>query len=320
MEPLRNHCNFGPMIEIRLLRQFIAVAEELHFHRAAERLHMAQPPLSQAIRRLESEIGAPLFIRNNRNVALTPAGISFLDTARIMLETLETGVEQARRIASGTSGSLKVVFVGTLHFNFLPKVVQAFRSSLPDVELMLREGTTAEQVSALKAGLADIGLMRRPGIAVPELVFERIAREEIMVALPEGHAQAAEERVCLAGLAQDNFIVTPRSEGMGFYDQMIALCNAAGFSPRIVQEARQIETIAGLVAGGLGIALVPASVSHGRRDGIVFRRIAAEGMGDALFLDVLAAWHASKSAPARAKFLEIARQAGSLISREYQIE
>ena len=145
MEPLRNHCNFGPMIEIRLLRQFIAVAEELHFHRAAERLHMAQPPLSQAIRRLESEIGAPLFIRNNRNVALTPAGISFLDTARIMLETLETGVEQARRIASGTSGSLKVVFVGTLHFNFLPKVVQAFRSSLPDVELMWerRRGGTA---------------------------------------------------------------------------------------------------------------------------------------------------------------------------------
>ncbi|PLP56430.1 LysR family transcriptional regulator [Mesorhizobium loti] len=302
------------MIEIRLLRQFIAVAEELHFHRAAERLHMAQPPLSQAIRRLEAEIGAPLFVRNNRNVALTSAGISFLDTARTILETLDMGVEQARRVASGTSGSLKIVFVGTLHFNFLPKVVQAFRSRLPDVELMLREATTAEQVSTLKAGLADIGLMRRPGIAVPELVFEHIAREEIVVALPEDHAQAARPQVPLAALAQDDFIATPRSEGMGFYDQVIALCNAAGFSPRIVQEARQIETIAGLVAGGLGIALVPASIRHGRRDGVVFRQIAVEGMEASPFLDVLAAWDASKPAPARDKFLEIVRQAGNLIS------
>lgn len=302
------------MIEIRLLRQFVAVAEELHFHRAAERLHMAQPPLSQAIRRLETEIGAPLFIRNNRNVALTRAGVSFLDTARAILDTLETGVEQARRVASGTSGSLRVVFVGTLHFNFLPKVVQAFRSRLPDVELMLREATTAEQIAALKAGSADIGLMRRPGAAVPELVFERIAREEIVVALPDDHAQAGSQQVPLAALARDNFIATPRSEGMGFYDQMIALCNAAGFSPRIVQEARQIETIAGLVAGGLGIALVPASIRQGLRDGIVFRQISTDGVDDARFLDVLAAWDASKPAPARERFLEIVRQSGDLIS------
>lgn len=319
MAGLCNRCNVDPMIEIRLLRQFIAVAEELHFHRAAERLHMAQPPLSQAIRRLEAEIGVPLFVRNNRNVALTPAGTSFLKAARATLETLETGVEQARRVASGTSGSLKVVFVGTLHFNFLPRVVQAFRSSLPDVELSLREATTAEQVAALKAGLADIGLMRRPGIAVPELTFERIAREEIVAALPESHALAAEKQVFLTDLAQDDFIATPRSEGMGFYDQVIALCNAAGFSPRIVQEARQIETITGLVAGGLGVALVPASVGRGRREGIVFRRIAVEGAIDALFLDVLAAWDVSRVAPARDKFLEIARQSGDLISSEYQI-
>lgn len=298
------------MIEIRLLRQFVAVAEELHFHRAAERLHMAQPPLSQAIRRLEAEIGAPLFVRNNRNVALTLAGISFLDTARTVLGALETGVEQARRVASGTSGSLRIVFVGTLHFNFLPRVVQAFRSRLPDVELLLREATTAEQIAALKAGLADIGLMRRPGVAVPELAFECIAREEIMVALPEGHAQAAERQVALAALAQDDFIATPRSEGMGFYDQMIALCNAAGFSPRIVQEARQIETIAGLVAGGLGVALVPASVRQGLRHGIVFRRIMVEGARDASFLDVLAAWDSSKPMPARDKFLDIVRTTG----------
>lgn len=274
---------------------------------------MAQPPLSQAIRRLEAEIGAPLFVRNNRNVALTLAGVSFLDTARTILGALETGVEQARRVASGTSGSLRIVFVGTLHFNFLPKVVQAFRSRLPDVELLLREATTAEQIAALKAGSADIGLMRRPGIAVPELVFECIAREEIMVALPEGHAQAAERQVPLASLARDDFIATPRSEGMGFYDQMIALCNAAGFSPRIVQEARQIETIAGLVAGGLGVALVPASVRQGLRDGIVFRRIMVEGTRDASLLDVLAAWDASKPTPARDKFLEVVRQTGDLI-------
>lgn len=271
---------------------------------------MAQPPLSQAIRRLEAEIGAPLFVRNNRNVALTLAGISFLDTARTVLGALETGVEQARRVASGTSGSLRIVFVGTLHFNFLPRVVQAFRSRLPDVELLLREATTAEQIAALKAGLADIGLMRRPGVAVPELAFECIAREEIMVALPEGHAQAAERQVALAALAQDDFIATPRSEGMGFYDQMIALCNAAGFSPRIVQEARQIETIAGLVAGGLGVALVPASVRQGLRHGIVFRRIMVEGARDASFLDVLAAWDSSKPMPARDKFLDIVRTTG----------
>lgn len=306
------------MIETRLLRQFIAVAEELHFHRAAERLNMAQPPLSQAIRRLEAEIGVRLFERSNRSVALTAAGVSFLESARHVLQALDASVEQARHVAAGVTGQLTAMFVATAQFDLLPDIVRTFRSRWPCIELTLREGTTAQQIEALRAGAADIGLLRWPGAAVPDLTFERIAQEAVLIALPADHPEAARPQVPLAALAQDSFIATPRAEGAGFYDHMIGLCRSAGFSPRIVQEARQIETIVGLVAGGLGVALVPASIARAQRHGVVLRPLLPGAGGDLAFLDLLACWNPSKASPARDNFLDVARQAASSICSRYQ--
>lgn len=296
------------MIETRLLRQFIAVAEELHFHRAAERLHMAQPPLSQAIRKLEDELGLRLFERSNRNVALTAAGASFLETARCALLQLEDGVEQARRVAAGVAGRLTVTFIDTAHFDMMPLVVRTFRHQFPNVELRLQEATTTAQVDAIRTGIADIGFMRWPGIVIPDLTFERVAQEPVVVALPEDHPLAKAATVTLADLAPDDFVATPRAEGPGLHDQLIGLCRLAGFSPRIAQEARQMQTAVGLVAVGLGVALVPDSLARGQRNGVVFRPIAVDAPPEMTVMDVVVGWDASKRSPVRDGFLATARQ------------
>jgi DNA-binding transcriptional LysR family regulator len=296
------------MVETRLLRQFIAVAEELHFHRAAERLHMAQPPLSQAIRKLEDELGVRLFERSNRNVALTAAGGSFLDTARHTLLQLEDGVEQARRIAAGVAGRLAVTFIDTAHFDMMPLIIRTFRQQFSNVELLLREATTSNQVEAIRTGIADVGFMRWPGIVVPDLTFERVIQEPVVVALPEDHRLAKGAAVALADLALDDFVATPRAEGPGLHDQFIGLCRLAGFSPRIAQEARQMQTVVGLVAGGLGVALVPASLARGQRAGVAFRPIAVDAPQEMTVMDMIIGWDASKRSPVRDSFLATARQ------------
>ena len=296
------------MIETRLLRQFVAVAEELHFHRAAKRLHMAQPPLSQAIRKLEDELGVRLFERSNRNVTLTPAGLTFLDTARRTLAQLNAGAEQARRVAAGVSGRLVVTFVGTAHYDLLPDILRAFRSDFPGIELKLQEATTAEQIEAVRVGDADVGFMRRPRVSVPHLTFKRIARERILIALPNTHSEARKATVALTRLAEEGFIATPRAEGAGFYDQLISLCRQAGFSPRIVQEARQMHTVVSLVAGGLGVALVPSTLAQARRKGVTFRPIAVDAPQDLKHIDLVMGWDATRTSPARDSFLKTAQR------------
>ncbi len=295
------------MIETRVLRQFLAVAEELHFHRAAERLHMAQPPLSQAIRKLEDDIGARLFERTNRNVTLTAAGVSFLDVARRVLAQVNDGVEQARRIGAGIEGHLTVTFIDTAHYELLPAILRLFKARYPDIELTLREATTAEQVKALETGEADVGFLRQPGLP-HRLTMERLRGEAIRIALPHDHPLASHDSISLSALAGDAFVVTPRAEGHGFHDQLIALCRLAGFSPRIIQEARQMQTVAGLVAGGLGVALVPASLARARRDDVVFRSLTVEAPESLLSIDLLMAWDAARTSPARDGLLEVARE------------
>lgn len=298
------------MIETRLLRQFIAVAEELHFHRAAERLHMAQPPLSQAIRKLEEEIGARLFERTNRSVTLTAAGASFLETARRLIAQLNEGVEQARRMAAGIEGRLVITFIDTAHYAALPPILRAFRSRYPNIELTLREATTVEQIEALEAGEADVGFMRQPGSSRHRMTLESVCKEAILVALPEDHHWASAKIVRLSELAAEAFVSTPRLEGPGFHDQFIALCRLAGFSPRIVQEARQMQTVAGLVAGGLGVALVPASLAQARRSGVTFRPIEVKAPENLRHADLLMAWDASRTSPARDSLLQLVREIG----------
>lgn len=301
------------MIETRLLRQFVAVAEELNFHRAAGRLHMAQPPLSQAIRKLEDTLGLSLFERSNRSVALTPAGAAFLATARRVLALIDEGIREAQAVAAGQAGQLSITFVGTAH-DLLPLALRRFRAEYPGIELVLREATTAEQIAAVTAGEADIGLMRQPGIMIAQLASESLLREPILSALPDDHPLAGQEAVPLAALAGDDFIGTPRQLGIGFHDQIIGLCRLAGFSPRIVQQARQMQTVASLVASGLGVALIPASLALTPRTGVTFRPIAVEAPPEMTHVELIAAWDATRHMRARDHFLVVLRQVADDIS------
>ena len=191
------------MIETRLLQQFVAVAEELHFNRAAERLHMAQPPLSQAIRKLESAVGAPLFVRTNRSVALTPAGVAFLVTARSTLRALEEGVAQTRRVAEGIEGHLTLTFINIAPYTPLLRALRGFRHASPGISFTMVEATTQEQVIALEEGRADIGFMRTPGTSVPHLRMATVSSEPIVVALPAGHRLEAAPTIALELLNRD---------------------------------------------------------------------------------------------------------------------
>ncbi|WP_454674262.1 LysR substrate-binding domain-containing protein [Achromobacter pestifer] len=295
------------MIETRLLRQFVAVAETLHFNRAAERLHMAQPPLSQAIRRLEGEIGATLFERTNRSVALTPAGAAFLETARGILASLEDGVAHTRRVAQGMDGHLTLTFINITPYASLLRALRDFREAHPAVAFTLQEATTHEQVRALEGGTADVGFLRTPGATAPALQFETLLREPIHVALPAGHPLAVHDVVDLAALKDEPFVASPRPLGQGFHDQLILLCQTAGFVPRVVQEARQLQTLVALVAAGFGVALLPASLAHPGRDDIVFRPLEADAPTSLLHLDLLMAWNPGRVSPVRDRLLAAMR-------------
>ncbi|MBB1594054.1 LysR substrate-binding domain-containing protein [Achromobacter sp. UMC46] len=304
------------MIETRLLRQFVAVAETLHFNRAAERLHMAQPPLSQAIRRLEGEIGATLFERTNRSVALTPAGTAFLESARRMLASLEEGVAHARRVAQGMDGHLTLTFINIAPYASLLRALRDFRGAYPAVAFTLQEATTHEQVQALEAGRADIGFMRAPGATTPSLRFKTLLREPIQVALPADHPLAAETVVALAALKDEPFVASPRRLGQGFHDQLIQLCQTAGFTPRVAQEARQLQTVAALVAAGFGVALLPASLAPAARGDIVFRPIVADAPAPLRYLDLLMGWNPDRASPVRDRLISAVLQTPGIAAED----
>ncbi len=291
-------------MELRHLRYFVAVAEELHFGRAARRLHIAQPPLSQQIRRLEAELGTPLLERSRRHVALTAAGAALLPHARRTLQVAEQGAEAARRAARGETGSIAVGFVGSAMAGPLPDVVRAFRAACPGVEVALRQMTTAAQAAALRAGELDLGCLRPPlrdaGIAVAPILTEAL-----VVALPAGHAAASGEGVDLAALAGEPFIMPPRQEGEAFADHLLAACAAAGFQPNVAQTATEMSTVLGLVAAGLGVALVPASLASVPRPGVAFRP--AETPAPAPALTLALAWLPANLSPAADRFLATAR-------------
>lgn len=291
------------LIETRLIRQFIAVAEELNFHRAAERLHMSQPPLSQAIRKLEADIGSPLFIRTNRQVTLTPAGRAFLETARRVLADLDDGIAHTRRVAEGIAGRLALGFIALGPRPLITGALGRFRQRHPDVEFSLSEATTAEQVEALAKGELDLGFMRQPGAAGAGLATEPIQREAIHVALPAGHSSDTGGPVSLAALAGEPFVMSARRLGPSFHDQLIALCQHAGFSPRITQEGRQMQTLVGLVAAGFGVALVPASVVDPGRADVVFRPLDVAAPPALTHVDLLMAWDPARAAPVRDRFM-----------------
>jgi DNA-binding transcriptional LysR family regulator len=293
-------------MELHHLRYFVAVAEELHFGRAARRLRMAQPPLSQQIRRLEEEVGARLLDRSRRHVALTAAGAAFLVHARRAVAEAEVAAEDARRAARGEIGRLAVGFVGSAMAGPLPAILRAFRAASPDVELSLTQLTTSRQLEALRAGSCDVGCLHPPvgeGLMVQPLLVE-----PLVAAVPAEHPLAAAGEVDLADLAQEPFIVPPREEGAAFHDEVVAACARAGFHPRTAQGATEMATIIGLVAAGAGVALVPAVFGQMHREGVVCRplRWGAERPVVRLAL----AWRADRESPLLRRFLAVARGAG----------
>lgn len=258
-------------MDLRQLRYFIAVAEEGSFSRAARRLHVSQPPLSTQVKALEEELEVPLFVRSNRGVALTPAGTAFFQEARGVLARLEQARRNARQAAREDVGTLVVGFVSIAAYGILPPALKGFRAAFPRVEVQLQELTTDAQVRELRAARLDLGIGLAP-VDEPDLEFERLQREELILAAPSGSAAArGSGPVNLRDLAREEFIVAPRDIAPGLYDLTLGHCRAAGFAPRITQQARQMQTVIGLVSCGMGVALVPASVRNLRRTGVQYR-------------------------------------------------
>ncbi len=257
-------------MELRHLRYFIAVSEELHFGRAAEKLCIAQPPLSQQIQQLEREIGFKLFARSSRKVELTPAGTIYLDEVRASMAMLEKAVFHGRRTARGEVGRLSIGFVGTATFSILPEALHRFRELYPEVELTLRELVSARQAQALLEHRIQVGFARPAITNVAGIVCETVVTEPFIAALPELHRLAKRDRLSVGELANEEFVLFPRSPKPSYGDLVISVCEAAGYVPNVTQETAEIQTAISLVAGGMGVTLVPASASNVRRNGVVF--------------------------------------------------
>jgi len=267
-------------MELRHLRYFIAVAEEGHITRAAERLGIQQPPLSQQIRALETELDVKLFTRKPRGVELTDAGKALLEDARTILARVEHAVVTTRRTARGDQGRIGVGFTGSAPFHpFVPRVIRAYREAYPRVAMVLEESGTTELVEALRAERIDAAFIRSPVVDPGGLVVQAVLDEEMVLALPTGHPLAPKggkeaAPVPLDAFAAETFILYRRPVGPGLHDAIIAACHGAGFSPQVGQEAPRVLSTLNLVAAGIGISVVPASLGRLQMDGVAFRRIA----------------------------------------------
>jgi DNA-binding transcriptional LysR family regulator len=290
-------------MELRHLRYFLAVAEELHFGRAAARLHMAQPPLSQQIRQLERELGFDLFARSTRRVRLTDAGRAFRDEARAALDRLADATAAAQRVARGDAGALAVGFVASATYAVLPRLYRLFHERHPGVRLTLSELSTAEQVVALRAGDIQVGLARAP-VGDDALLAEPIADEPLVVALPARHALARRDEIPLHDLAGQPFVLFPRQPRPGWIDVVRGACEAAGFRPAVAQEALELSTAVTLVAAGIGVSLVPASARALRLEGLVYRPLRPPTPTTRL----LALRLPDEPRPAVDRFLEVVRE------------
>lgn len=261
-------------MELRLLRSFVAVAEELHFSRAAARLGMAQPPLSRQIRGLEEELGVPLFLRTRRSVTLTEPGRQFLGAARDLLNRADQAVLQVQRMARGEAGRICLGMVSSVAYqDTLPRVLRAYRQRFPGVTVALRELTTLEQLAALKEGQIQVGFMRPP-LNEPGMVLRPFYREPLVAVLPAEHPLASRKRIALKALAKDPFIVVPRSQSLGGLDLVLGACLRAGFTPRVAQEALEMQSVIGYVAAGFGVSLVPATSRRLVHGGVAFVTLA----------------------------------------------
>ena len=288
---------------MRQLHAFVAVGEELHFGRAAARLHMAQSPLSQLIRRLEGDLGVPLLRRTTRKVELLPAGEVLLERARTVLAVARAAEEDARAAASGELGRLAIGFTGSMTYSLLPHFAKALRARLPRVRLDLRgEMLTPAQVEGLLEGALDVALLRPP-VDHPDLVVETIGVEPLVAALPADHQLAALDRVPVGRLEDEPFIVYPASARSVVHDAVDATCADHGFSPIVAMEVAETSTLVSFVAAGAGVALVPASARQMSVTGAVYRPLA----GGTHLVELAMCWRAGSGSATLPRALEVIR-------------
>lgn len=302
-------------MELRHLRYFIAVAEEGHFTRAAERLGMQQPPLSQQIRALEQELGFDLFRRHPKGADLTAAGTVFLKEARSILDGVQRASQRAARAASGAEGSLVIGLTSSAAAHpLIPRIVRAYREAWPAISLEFKEGNAAELTEAIAGGKLDIAFLRVPVSHPPDIAFHRLQEEEMLLVLPAGHPLLRRQRgnampeISLKSLRDEEFILVRRHGAPGMYSNLIDACERAGFTPKIAIEVERMLTNISLVAAGAGVSAVPASMKGFHADSAVYCRIRDGGPG--LGAPLTMACKDTSSSPAVVHFLAQAKKLG----------
>ncbi|MGS0893841.1 LysR family transcriptional regulator [Burkholderia stagnalis] len=282
------------MISTRLLTQFVAVAEELHFGRAASRLHMAQPPLSQAIKHLEEVVGVQLLARSRHFVALTPAGRAFLEEAKEWLAHGQRAIDTARRASEGMTGRITIGFVGSVSYQLLPNILREIDARFPSIHVDLREQTSTEQIQSLHTRKIDLGIVRLPLNNMGGLQTRVIHRERFIAVLPKDHplAKAKSKTIRLEALANDSFMVFPADKIPSLHAKFLMACEEAGFSPRVTLESWQMASMVSLVASGVGVALLPEQIRAGPHPGVVYKALANRSTH--LDLTIAAAWRAEE--------------------------
>lgn len=280
-------------MDLRQIRYFVVVAEELHFTRAAARLGIGQPPLSQSIRRLEAELNVHLFDRGTRRVQLTEAGRSFLNSARAILNLTEEARLAMQQFGRGERGSIRIGLTSSASFHpFVTRAIGRFRADYPGVKVLLTERTTSGLIPRLRDGSIDVAFLRPASGDVEGLREQFLFYEEMLIALPVAHRLAARPRIPLRALAREPFVMCPRSSGRAVYDAIIAACQNAGFSPRIIQEAPQASSSINLVAAGIGVSIVSEAMTQLQTLGVAYRPI--DGAAPRAGLSLVAGSRASK--------------------------
>ncbi len=296
-------------LELRHLRYFLAVADTLHFGRAAERLGMSQPPLSQQIRQLETLLGAQLFVRSHRRVQLTPAGEVLLEQARDILQRVDKAVDTVQRAQRGESGELRIGLTRATPLSpQIPRAIFSYRQQHPQVQMQLREMNSLRQIEALLADELDVGIIRKRMLP-DELVAQHLFDDPLALVVHASHPALrgkapASARLSLKQFALDPFVGFSRDSGAGIHDHVITLCRNAGFSPRIVQEAGESSTLISLVAAGLGVCVLPSSCGHIQVEGACFVELADRGAASEIQL----AWRREAVTPLLRQFIALLRQ------------
>src|SRR5262245_2245908 len=290
-------------MEYRHLKFFVAVAEELHFTRASARLRIAQPHLSQEIRRLEREIGVDLFVRTKRSVALTTAGRAFLERVRIVFDVTAGAVYAAQRASRGEIGRITLGYVTVAAIDVIPNATARFRNAYPDVEVVLKDVHSDEGLEAVRTGQLDLCLLHPPRTVDSALNIETLWLEPLVAVLPPKHPLADKQRISLQRLKSEPWVIGHREFGSRLHDEIIAACAAAGFEPRIVERPTRMTTTISMVASGAGVALMPITQARLVFGGAVYRQLRPPGSS----IPVALAWRRDQTPPALANLMAIVR-------------